>query len=68
MQKLYILSIVSLSLFSCGTTQLADDSEPDMEQSTETTVDSGQELKVIEVESKPIQGTPIIIKRTTTVE
>lgn len=68
MQKLYILSFVSLSLFSCGTTQLADDSVSEMEQSNESTVDSGQEQKAIEVESKPIQGTPTIIKRTTTIE
>ena len=64
MQKLYILSFVSLSLFSCGTTQLADDSDPKDEPSMESNTEADQQLKVIEVVPGKLENPGSIKGRT----
>lgn len=53
-QFYFILLFVSFLLLSCGTTQLADDSN--VEQSTESNAEPGQELKVIEVPPGKIEN------------
>ncbi len=45
MQKIFILLFVAYALFSCGTTQLVEESEP----TTESNNQSDQQMKVIEV-------------------